>query len=126
MKGKIIYFDEPGEANTEEALSVAKQRAKELGIKTVIVATTRGNTAARAVEVFEGMKVVVVSHVTGMREPNLQELTDENRLKIESKGGIVLTICSELNIPIAYMGVGEKLPDMVSFDAEAFVTAILP
>jgi len=32
-----------------------------------------------------------VSHVTGMRETNLQGLTDENRQKIESKGGIVLT-----------------------------------
>ncbi len=91
MELKTVYFDEPGVANTEEALRIAKKRAKELDIKTVIVATTRGNTAARAVEVFEGMKVVVVSHVTGMKEPNLQELTDENRLKIESKGGIVLT-----------------------------------
>ncbi len=90
MEAKIVYFDEPGEDNTEEALSIAEKRAKELGIKTVIVATTRGNTASRAVEVFEGMKVVVVTHVTGYREPNVQELTDENRLKIESKGGIVL------------------------------------
>ena len=35
-------------------LRIAEQRAKELDIKTVIVATTRGNTAARAVEVLGG------------------------------------------------------------------------
>jgi len=44
--------------------------------------------------------VVVVSHFTGMREPNMQELTDENRQKIESKGGIILTTAH------AFTGVG--------------------
>jgi len=91
LEGKIVYFENAGRENTEETLRIAKQRAEELGIKTIIVATTQGDSAARAVEVFEGMKVVVVTHVTGMREPNFQELTDENRQKIESKGGIILT-----------------------------------
>ncbi|MFC2056908.1 pyruvate kinase alpha/beta domain-containing protein [Chloroflexota bacterium] len=91
MELKTVYFENPGEKNTDEVLHIAKRRAKELDIKTVIVASTRGDTAVKAVEVFEGMKVVVVSHVTGMREPNIQELTDESRLRIESRGGIVLT-----------------------------------
>lgn len=91
MEVTTVYFDEPGEANTDEALRIAKRRAKELGIKTIIVASTRGVVGAKAVAVFRGMKVVVVSHFTGMREPNVQELTDDNRRKIESKGGIVLT-----------------------------------
>ena len=42
-----------------------------------------------------------------------------------AKGGIVFAICDELNIPIAYIGTGEKLQDMAPFDAEAFVNAIL-
>ena len=91
MEGKIVYFDNPGAENTEEVLRIAKARAEELGIKNIVVATTRGDTGARAVEVFEGMKVVVVTHVTGMREPDTQELTEENRRKIKSKGGILLT-----------------------------------
>ncbi len=91
MEGKIVYFDNPGKENTDEALRIAKERAQELGIKTVVVATTEGGTAAKAVDVFEGMKVVAVSHVTGMREPNVQELTEENRKKIESKGATILT-----------------------------------
>lgn len=41
-----------------------------------------------------------------------------------AKGGIVFAICDELNIPIAYIGTGEKLPDIAPFDAEAFVNAI--
>ena len=41
-----------------------------------------------------------------------------------AKGGIVFAICDALNIPIAYIGTGEKLQDIALFDAEAFVNAI--
>ncbi|MFC1957960.1 pyruvate kinase alpha/beta domain-containing protein [Chloroflexota bacterium] len=91
MEGRIVYFDNPGKENTEEVLSIVKRRAEELGIKTIIVASTVGGTAVRAAEVFKGMKVVVVTHNTGMQEPDTQEFTDENRQKAESKGAIILT-----------------------------------
>ena len=41
-----------------------------------------------------------------------------------AKGGIVLAICDELQIPIKYIGTGEKLEDMAEFEAEAFVEAL--
>jgi fused signal recognition particle receptor len=41
-----------------------------------------------------------------------------------AKGGIVLSICNELKIPITYIGTGEQLGDMALFDAEAFVKAV--
>jgi fused signal recognition particle receptor len=41
-----------------------------------------------------------------------------------AKGGIVFAICDQLNIPIRYIGTGEKLEDMAPFDAEVFVDAI--
>ncbi|MFC1903442.1 signal recognition particle-docking protein FtsY [Chloroflexota bacterium] len=41
-----------------------------------------------------------------------------------AKGGIVLAICDELQIPIKFVGVGEGLEDMVPFNAEAFVEAL--
>jgi len=91
MEGKTVYFENPGSENTEEVLRIARLRAEELGIRNIVVATTVGNTAVRAVEVFKGMRVVVVTHFTGMRGPNIQELTEENRQKIESKGGVILT-----------------------------------
>jgi hypothetical protein len=91
MEEKTVYFENPGEGNTDETLRIARERARELGIKTVVVATTVGGTAIKAVEVFEGMKVIVVTHFTGMRGPNIQEFTEENRKKVESRGGIVLT-----------------------------------
>jgi hypothetical protein len=91
MEQKIVYFDKPGADNMEETLRIAKQRAKELGIKTVVVASTLGNTGARAVEVFKGMKVVVVTHSAGFHGPNTQELTEENREKIIKNGGTIFT-----------------------------------
>lgn len=84
---KTVYFENPGKENTDEVLRITRKRAEELGIKIVLVATTVGDTGAKAVEVFEGMKVILVTHFTGMREPNFQEVTEENRHKIESKGG---------------------------------------
>jgi fused signal recognition particle receptor len=41
-----------------------------------------------------------------------------------AKGGIVFQICSEKKIPIRYIGVGEGIEDLQSFDAHSFVNAI--
>ena len=91
MESQIAYFEKPGSQNTEAVLDIAKKRAEELGIKTIVVATTEGNTAVKAVEIFSGLKVIAVTHVTGFCGPNTQECTEENRRLVESKGGIVLT-----------------------------------
>ncbi len=91
MELKTVYFEKPGKENTDEVLRIAKKRAEELGIKTIVVASTVGDTAVKAVEVFKGMRVVVVTHYAGFREPNTQEFTDENKQKVESKGAVVLT-----------------------------------
>lgn len=91
MEAKTVYFENKGEENTDEVLRLARQRADELGIKTIVVASTRGVTAAKAVAVFEGLRVVVVTHPTGYLGPNTQEFTQENRQIVESKGGVMLT-----------------------------------
>jgi len=41
-----------------------------------------------------------------------------------AKGGIVFSIKQELNIPVKYIGVGEKVDDLQPFDAEQFVDAL--
>lgn len=42
-----------------------------------------------------------------------------------SKGGIVLSISRELNLPVKYIGVGEKIDDLQLFDRKSFVEALL-
>ena len=41
-----------------------------------------------------------------------------------AKGGIAIAIRNELNLPVRYIGLGEKLDDMQPFDARDFVNAI--
>lgn len=41
-----------------------------------------------------------------------------------AKGGIVFPIVKELNVPIKYIGVGEKIDDLQKFDEKMFVDAI--
>jgi len=41
-----------------------------------------------------------------------------------AKGGIVVAIARELNLPIRYVGVGEKVDDLLPFDSEAFVESL--
>jgi fused signal recognition particle receptor len=41
-----------------------------------------------------------------------------------AKGGIVVAIARELNLPIRYIGVGEKADDLLPFDPEQFVASL--
>ena len=47
-----------------------------------------------------------------------------NKMDGTAKGGIVLSIRQELNIPVKFIGVGEKLDDMQAFDHKEFVRAL--
>jgi fused signal recognition particle receptor len=42
-----------------------------------------------------------------------------------AKGGIVIGICNSLQIPLKYIGIGEKIEDLQDFDPEKFVNALL-
>jgi len=89
---KILYFDEIVDGNTEKTLAAAKKRADELGIKEIVMSSTRGGTALTALDLFgEGYKVIVVTHSAGFREPGKIEMADETKEEIVAKGGIVLT-----------------------------------
>ena len=41
-----------------------------------------------------------------------------------AKGGIVISICNTLKIPLKYIGIGEKIEDLQKFDATQFVEAL--
>lgn len=47
-----------------------------------------------------------------------------NKLDGTAKGGIVLSIKSELEIPVKFIGVGEQIDDMQPFKAEEFINAL--
>ena len=68
-----------------------KKRADELGIDTIVVATTFGDTEVRAAEVLTGKNVVTVTHYTGFDTPDAQQLTDDNRARLRELGATVHT-----------------------------------
>ena len=47
-----------------------------------------------------------------------------NKLDGTAKGGIVISIKQELDIPVKFIGVGEKIDDMQEFDNKEFVKAL--
>ncbi|MDO8670439.1 MAG: pyruvate kinase alpha/beta domain-containing protein [Dehalococcoidia bacterium] len=83
MEGKIVYF-EGGSRNdpnvTQATLELVKERLKALGIKKVVLASTAGDTALKAMEFFKDtdVKLIIVPHQFGRpgrdKNPFPQEL----------------------------------------------------
>ncbi len=67
LKETIVYFEEPGQQNTQDTLELALERARARGIKKVVLASTRGETAILAARLFadSGIKMIVVPHQYG-------------------------------------------------------------
>lgn len=76
----------------------------------IVVDATTGQNALHQVKEFnEIMKVdgVILTKLDGT-----------------AKGGIAIAIESQLNIPVKYIGVGEKIEDLQKFDADTFIEAL--
>ena len=70
MRRDILYFDQPGPDNTEVTIAAAVRRAGELGIRTLVVASTTGDTAEqlRAAVGDLPMQVVCVTYHAGFKQ----------------------------------------------------------
>jgi len=103
------YFQKAGSANTKAVMEAVAERAEKLGVKKIILATNTGNTAYDALEKLSSdKKIIAVTHATGFREPNRQEMTEEIRRDLESKGVSVLTCLH------AFAGVGRGIKNKTS------------
>ncbi|MBN2734976.1 MAG: hypothetical protein JXQ82_09000 [Methanomicrobiaceae archaeon] len=82
------YFDRPGSQNTSDAAKFAAERAKSMGIKKVVVASTKGKTALEFQKALSGLdaELIVVTHVVGFSEPGVWEFPKDLALKLESEG----------------------------------------
>jgi len=86
-----LFFKKSGPENTDRTLERVAQRAEELGIQNILVATTSGETGLRAVRLFQSKNLVIVTHSTGFLRPDYQEIKPEFRQKIEESGAKILT-----------------------------------
>jgi hypothetical protein len=91
MEKKILYFDKPGEENTEALMRFARERAGELGIHDLVVATSHGSTALRAKEIFGRDTNVVAVTISESYWDRGWCITSEERAELESMGVTVFT-----------------------------------
>ena len=50
--------------------------------------------------------------------------TQQDTITSTGVGGIVFAIEDALNVPVRFVGVGEKVGDLIPFDPDAFVSAL--
>lgn len=81
-----MYFDKAGKENTQKTLELAFQRGKELGIDELVVASTTGDTAYRAAEIFKGFSIIAVTYHCGFRKPFKMEMSEDVRMDLENRG----------------------------------------
>ena len=79
-------------------------------------------------------KYLVLDATTGQNAVTQAQIFSEDidtdgiiltKLDGTAKGGVVLAISDELGLPVVYVGVGEKIDDLIPFDATDFINALL-
>lgn len=79
--------------------------------KFIVLDATTGQNAANQVEIFNqavGIDGIVLTKLDGT-----------------AKGGFVVSMCGELEVPVVFVGTGEMLDDIDEFDVKQFVDGIL-
>jgi len=115
----VVLCDTAGRLHTKAGLMDELKRIKRTlekahggaphEILLVVDATTGQNAIAQARQFHEALGV------TGF------VLT---KLDGTAKGGVIIGICDELQIPVRYVGIGEKISDLKPFDPHEFVEAL--
>ena len=119
-KTDVVIIDTAGrlhvKANLMEELKkmsrvVAREMPDAHFYKLLVLDATTGNNAFNQAEVFDGaveLDGIVLTKLDG-----------------SAKGGFVISLCSELQIPVIFAGVGEKIDDLELFNSEEFIDNLL-
>jgi hypothetical protein len=91
VERKASCFNEAGKQNTDALLRIVKEYVKKEGIRDIVVASTTGETGAKASKIFNGYNIVIVTHCFGFHEPGKIELEDEYRREILANGAKIFT-----------------------------------
>ena len=114
-----VLVDTAGRLQTKEHLMAELQKMSRTAKKVVpdapheVLLVLDATTGQNGLE--QARKFTETSGVTGI------VLT---KLDGTAKGGIVVAIARELNLPIRYVGVGEKVEDLLPFDSEKFIQSL--
>ncbi|MCH5160620.1 MAG: signal recognition particle-docking protein FtsY [Clostridiales bacterium] len=118
--GDVLLIDTAGRLHNkknlmEELKKIARVSERELPssqiLNYIVLDATTGQNAIAQVDIFnEAIDIdgIILTKLDGT-----------------AKGGVVLAIAGELNVPVVYIGVGEGIDDLEDFDAVAFVNGIM-
>jgi hypothetical protein len=88
---KTAYFKQKGRLNTGNLLKIVKKYSQKEHIEDIVVASTTGETGAKATRMFKGCNVVVVTHSFGFPEPGKSELQLKHQKEILANGAKIFT-----------------------------------
>ena len=92
MEHRTSYFLPADRDSTDAVLRLVAARARELGIRRVLVPSTTGATALAAADALAGLDLVVMTHETGFANDGEQEFPVATRLALEDRGIAVHTV----------------------------------
>ncbi|HTV08242.1 MAG TPA: signal recognition particle-docking protein FtsY [Candidatus Aquilonibacter sp.] len=116
----VLLVDTAGRLHTKSDLMKELDKMRRTAEKIIpgsphqtllVIDATTGQNGLQQARLF-----TEAAHVTGI------VLT---KLDGTAKGGIVVAIARELRLPVRYVGVGEKLEDILPFDPASFVDSLL-
>jgi fused signal recognition particle receptor len=130
-----VVFDALQAAKARKADCVIVDTAGRLHTKTNLMAELEKmrRTAARVIPSAPHEVLLVIEATTGQNGlEQARKFTESSavtgiiltKLDGTAKGGVVVAISRELNLPIRYVGVGEQLDDLLPFDPETFVASL--
>lgn len=118
--GDLVLADTAGRLHNKAPLmkelgkidKIVRARLDPAGYRKILVIdATTGQNALRQAEVFReavGVDSVILA-----------------KYDSTAKGGVVVSICRDLGLPICFVGTGEKLEDLEPFDGERFLDALV-
>lgn len=118
-KADVVIVDTAGRLHTKDHLMAELDKMR--------------RTAGRVVDNAPHEVYLVLDAVTGQNGlEQARKFTESGgvtgivltKLDGTAKGGIAIAIARELNLPIRYVGVGEKLEDLLPFDPEAYIQSL--
>jgi fused signal recognition particle receptor len=118
-KAQVIIVDTAGRLHTKTNLMEELKKMKRIMAREIpgapheillVLDATNGQNAIAQAKMFKddiGITGIVLTKLDGT-----------------SKGGVIIRISSELNLPLRYIGVGEGLDDLRPFDSKEFIDAL--
>jgi hypothetical protein len=85
------YFREPGKQNTDALIQIVKEYIEKENVGNIVVASSTGETGAKAAKAFKNANTIIVTHHHGFQQTGQSELKEEFKNEILASGARIFT-----------------------------------